>query len=253
MFIRTEKSVKEFIQYYPIVAGLVIIHLVLWLITDFLPFPIGNQIDQWGTGHNYYISQGEYWRLFTSIFLHVGLMHALFNSFSLVLFGPALEQILGKFKFIFAYIGAGLAGNLATFFLAPPVNYAYVGASGAIFGLFGIYVYMVAFRKHLIDQANSQIVMTIFIIGLIMTFIRPGINIYAHVFGFVGGFALAPLVLAKAQPFSLWRNRRYRDDDSVQFNPNRWKKRRVPKKVYTYIFWGFLGTLILLGLINRLF
>lgn len=253
LFIRTERSIKEFIQFYPIIAALIIIHLVLWLITDFLPFPFGDQLDRWGTGNNFYISQGEYWRLFTSIFLHAGLMHAVFNSFALVLFGPALEQMLGKYKFIFAYIGAGLIGNLATYFLTPTVYYEYVGASGAVYGLFGIYIYMVAFRKHLIDQANSQIIMTIFIIGLVMTFIQPGINIYAHIFGFIGGFALAPLVLSNAQPFSPWRNRRYRDDDSIQFNPNRWKKRRIPKKVYAKILWGFLGILIILGLIGRIF
>ncbi|WP_164671059.1 rhomboid family intramembrane serine protease [Virgibacillus doumboii] len=253
MFIRTERSVKEFIQFYPVVAWIIIIHLVLWVITDFLHTPIGTLIDDWGTGNNYHISQGEYWRLFTSIFLHAGLMHALFNSFSLVLFGPALEQMLGKAKFLIAYIGAGLIGNIATYFLTPTIYYAYVGASGAIFGLFGIYVFMVAFRKHLIDQANSQIIMTIFIIGLIMTFIQPGINIYAHVFGFFGGFALAPLVLTNVRPYSPWRNRRYRDDDSIQFNPNRWKKRRIPKKVYSNLLWIILGVLVLLGLVNRLF
>lgn len=253
MFIRTERSIKEFIQFYPIVAGIIIIHLVLWLITDLLQTPIGMLIDSWGIGSNYYISQGQYWRLITSIFLHAGLMHALFNSFSLVLFGPALEQMLGKTKFLIAYIGAGLIGNIATYFLAPGIGYSYVGASGAIFGLFGIYVFMVAFRKHLIDQASSQIIMTIFIIGLVMTFIQTGINIYAHLFGFIGGFALAPLVLTNVQPYSPSRNRRYRNDDSVQFNPNRWKKRWIPKKVYSNLLWIILGVLILLGLVGRFF
>lgn len=206
MFVRTEKSIKEFMRYYPIVSALVIIHLVLWLISDFISLPFGTLIEDWGKGVNYLIGQGEYWRLLTSIFLHVGLMHAIFNSFALVLFGPALEQMLGKYKFIFAYLVAGLAGNVATYYLGPTL-YAYVGASGAIYGLFGIYIFMVAFRKHLIDQANSQIVMIIFIVGLVMTFIQPGINMYAHIFGFIGGIALGPIVLINAQPFSLRRNK----------------------------------------------
>ncbi|MFD1038370.1 rhomboid family intramembrane serine protease [Virgibacillus byunsanensis] len=253
MFIRTERSIKEFMQYYPVVAVLVIIHLSLWVIIDFLQLPIGTQLFQWGAGSNYYIDQGQYWRFLTPIILHGGLMHALFNSFALVLFGPALEQMLGRFKFLFIYIAAGFVGNLATFFLGSHSFYfVHVGASGAIFGLFGIYVFMAIFRKHLIDQANSQIVFTIFIVGLIMTFIRPGINIYAHIFGFIGGFVIAPLVLINVRPFSIWRNSRVRDDDSIQFNPNRWKKRRIPQKIKMNIFWIILAILVLFGLISRL-
>ncbi|HLR41244.1 MAG TPA: rhomboid family intramembrane serine protease [Virgibacillus sp.] len=252
MFIRTERSLKEFIQYYPIVAGLVMIHLALWIIIDLLHLPLGDQLFQWGAGHNISIHNGEYWRLLTSMFLHAGLMHTLFNSFALVLFGPALEQMLGKFKFIIAYIGAGFIGNLATYLVAPTAFYVHVGASGAIYGLFGIYIFMVFFRKHLIDPGNAQIVITISVIGAIMTFLRPGINIYAHVFGFLGGFGLASLILQNVQPFSPWRNRRVRDDDSIQFNPDRWQKKRIPKHVKTRIFWGFLIVLVVLGLWSRL-
>ncbi|WP_174615745.1 rhomboid family intramembrane serine protease [Virgibacillus ihumii] len=251
MFIRTERSIKEFKQFYPIVSTLVIIHLVLWLICDFLQLPFAVQLESWGSGNNYYIYQGQYWRLITPIFLHAGLTHALFNSFALVLFGPALEQMLGKYKFILAYFTAGIAGNIATFLLGPPI-YISVGASGAIYGLFGIYMFMVAFRKHLIDQNNSQIIVVIFVIGAVMTFIQPGVNVYAHVFGFIGGFAIAPLVLTNTRPFSPWRNKRYKNNDGIQFDPNRWKKRRIPKSVYKYAFWTFLAILVLFGLLGRI-
>lgn len=252
MFIRNERSLKEFIQSYPIVSGLVIIHLFLWLIINFLRLPIGIDLYQWGVGHNFLTHTGDYWRLLTSIFLHGDLMHALFNSFALVLFGPALEQMLGKVKFIIAYFAAGLAGNIATYAFDPTAYYVHLGASGAIFGLFGIYVFMVGFRKHLIDQANSQIVMTILIIGLVMTFLRSNINVTAHIFGFFGGFIIAPFVLNNVRPYSPWRNRRrYRDDDSIQFDPNRWKKRRISSKLKKNVFWIILGILVVLGLLSR--
>lgn len=254
MFIRTERSVKEFIQFYPLVSALVIIHLALWLLIDFLQLPLCIELYNWGLGNNDLISQGEYWRLFTPILLHGGLMHALFNSFSLVLFGPALEQMLGKAKFLIAYFGAGLIASLATFLIAPP-NYTHVGASGAIFGLFGIYIFMLLFRKHLIDQASAQIVLTIFIFGLVMTFLRPGINIYAHVFGFIGGFILAPLLLTKSvSSFSPWGNvqRRNNNPQGIQFDPNRWQKRRVSPKLKKNIIWIILGILVLLGLWSRI-
>ncbi|ASN07092.1 rhomboid family intramembrane serine protease [Virgibacillus necropolis] len=252
MFIRSEKSLKEFIHFYPIVSTIVIIHIVLLLLVNILSLPIGNIIYQWGVGNNFYIQQGEYWRLLTSIFLHAGLSHALFNSLALVLFGPALEQMLGKPKFIITYLLAGLAGNLGTYIIEPASYFTtYVGASGSIYGLFGLYLFMVLFRKHLIDSQNARIVVTILVIGLIMTFIRPGINISAHLFGFLGGLALGPLVLANTQPFSVWRNQRRNNSGSVQFDPNRWQKKRANKNVLKIVLWTAFVFLVVLGIFGR--
>lgn len=251
MFIRSEKSIKEFIKFYPIVSTIVIIHLVLLLIVRILSLPIGDQLYQWSVGSNIRIHEGEYWRLLTSIFFHGGLSHSLFNSLALVLFGPALEQMLGKFKFIFAYLLAGLAGNLGTYIVAPTAFYTYIGASGAVYGLFGLYIFMVVFRKHLIDSQNARIVVTITVIGLIMTFIRPGINIYAHIFGFLGGLALGPLVLTNAQPFSIWRNKKTSNHGSVQFDPNRWQKKRTNKRILKIVLWTAFIILVVLGIFGR--
>ncbi|MDC3425201.1 rhomboid family intramembrane serine protease [Aquibacillus sp. 3ASR75-11] len=253
MFFRTE-SFQQFVRTYPIVTTLVSIHLFLWVIIDLFQLNIGMQIYQWGAGVNLMIDNGEYWRLITPIVLHAGLMHALFNSFSLVLFGPALEQMLGKFKFIVAYFFAGIVGNLFTYVMDPTAFYPYVGASGAIYGLFGIYLFMTIFRKHLIDQANGQIILTIFIIGMIMSFLRTNINIYAHIFGFIGGFAIAPVVLRNARPFNIWSNRSVHQGGGVNFNPNRWKGNRWRNKQrLNKVVWVLLGALVLLGLFNRLF
>ncbi|MYL36122.1 rhomboid family intramembrane serine protease [Pontibacillus yanchengensis] len=254
MFFRTE-SFQQFTRSYPIITFLVGLHLFLWLMTDFLGLPIFTQLERTALGVNQYIAQGEYWRLVTPIFFHAGFTHALFNSFSLVLFGPALEQMLGKTKFIIAYLGAGIIGNVGTYFFGPDI-YAHLGASGAIFGLFGIYLYMIYARKDLIDQANAQVVLTIAVIGVIMTVIRPGINVYGHMFGLLGGVLLAPIVLANARPYSPYRNtptrKRYTDTD-IGFDPNRWNKRRVPwRKFLPKLLWGGLIILVLLGLLGRI-
>ncbi|MEW9677260.1 rhomboid family intramembrane serine protease [Lentibacillus sp. L22] len=244
MFIRTEKSIKDFMQFYPVVSTLVIIHLALWVIIELLHLPFGIRLFQWGAGNNLFIHQGEYWRLLTAIFLHNGFMHTIFNSFALVLFGPALEQMLGKGKFILAYLIAGFIGNLATYLINPTAFYSYVGASGAIYGLFGIYVYMVVFRKDLIDRANAQIILVIFVIGLIMTFIQPGINMYAHIFGFIGGFAVARLVIYRTVPFTTPQPRRHAGGAP-------YKRRRLPNETGKKVFWVILIILVILGLFSR--
>ncbi len=257
MFIRNERSIKEFMKLYPIVSTLIIIHLVLWVIIDFLQLSIGMDIYYFGVGNNFSVSLGEYWRLVTPIFLHGDLTHVLFNSFALVLFGPALEQMLGKGKFIFAYLGAGIIGNIGTYFLEP-LEYTHLGASGAIYGLFGIYIFMVLFRKHLIDQNSSQMVMTIFIIGVLMSFVGGNINIVAHLTGFAGGFILAPLVLHRVEPYNPWQaayKRSYSDNHGeIQFDPNRWNKKRIfPKKLKDNWLLIIIGILALIGLFSRFF
>ena len=256
MFIRTERSLKDFMHFYPVVSAIIIINLVLWLAIYVFQLPIGYRIYDWSIGHNLSVHYGEYWRLVTPIFLHGGLGHVVFNSFALVLFAPALEQMLGKGKFIFAYFFAGIAGNLGTYIIDPVSITPHLGASGAIYGLFGIYMYMIFFRKDLIDPGNAQIVKVIFLIGLVMTFIQPNINIAAHIFGFLGGFAIGPMILINTEPFSIARNRPRRRNNAsgVQFDPNRWRKRRIiPAKIRKNIIWIIIGLFALLGLLSRFF
>ncbi|MBC5636980.1 rhomboid family intramembrane serine protease [Ornithinibacillus sp. BX22] len=253
MFIRNERSIKEFIRYYPVVSTIIIIHILTWLL-DIIPIGLFNQLYHLGVGSHWGLQNGEYWRFITPIFLHGGLTHMLFNSFSLVLFGPALEEMLGKAKFLFAYIGAGVLANIATFIIHPSILYSHVGASGAIFGLFGVYVFMVAFRKNLIDSQSSQIVMVIFIIGIIMTFLRPNINIYAHILGFVVGFLIAPLVLNGARPYYPPQYRKsYDDDGEIRFDPNRWKKKRFSRKTKQNFLWTIIIILVVIGVLYNVF
>ncbi|WP_152655443.1 rhomboid family intramembrane serine protease [Oceanobacillus sp. CFH 90083] len=257
MFIRTERSIKEFFQLYPVVTIIVGINILLWFIIDFLSLRIGATIRDLGLGVNFWIGLGEWWRIFTPIFLHAGVMHMLFNSFSLVLFGPALEQMLGKVKFILAYIGTAATANVGIYFIESP-SYAHLGASGAIFGLFGIYVYMLVFRQDLIDQSSRQIIGVIVVIALIMTFVRSNISVLGHLFGFFSGFIYAPLLLAGVKSYSPWarprpRKRKYADDDnSPQFDPNRWnKKKKMPDAIRKNMLWIIVGIIAILWLLGQ--
>lgn len=255
MFFRSE-TFKDFIRFYPTVTIIIGIQLFIWLNT-FFSTSLGDMIFSFGIGWNAAIEVGQYWRFVTPIFIHdpSNIMHLLFNSFSLVLFGPALEQMLGKLKFTFIYLFSGIVGNVFTYLAEPGLNYMHYGASGAVYGLIGLYIYMAFSRKDLIDPSSRQIVITIGVIGLIMTFLRPGINIYAHLFGFIGGLALGPLVLAKAKTFTYQQIRRRKPkDDSVSFDPNRWNKKRFASgKNFGTIIWGIIIVLVIIGIIGGLF
>ncbi|MCM2677043.1 rhomboid family intramembrane serine protease [Alkalicoccobacillus plakortidis] len=249
MFIRNE-SFYSFRKNYPVITVLVGIHLILFLWTSFFPF--GREIYLLGRGSNFEIITGEYWRLLTPIFLHGGLMHVVFNSFSLVIFGPVVEKILGKIKFISIYLLSGILANIATLYLGG-VYYLHVGASGAIFGIFGVLAYMIWARRDLIDRANSQLVVTIIIIALVMTFVNPGINIFAHLFGFIAGMALAPLFLIGAKPFvQNYHRRDVYDNDEPSFNPNRWANQEK-KKQKKKILWISIAVVAVILMVIRFF
>jgi rhomboid protease GluP len=196
MFTRTE-SFKEFIRFYPIVSTILLINIALYLLTVLPVFP-NSYIFERLAGVNLFIREGEVWRLVTPMFMHSGFTHVLFNSFSLVLFGPALERIAGKVRFAGIYLATGISANVATLLLEP-LTYTHVGSSGAIFGLFGFFAAVSYLRKDLISRENSQVIITIAVIGLIMTFIQPNINISAHIFGFISGFLIGALTLRKSR------------------------------------------------------
>ncbi|MEG9298576.1 rhomboid family intramembrane serine protease [Mangrovibacillus sp. Mu-81] len=187
MFVRTE-SFSQFLRLYPVISLIVFIHIVLFLVSALPIFPQLWVYEQLA-GVNLYIKEGEWWRLITPIFVHLGFAHLLFNSFSLVLFGPPLEQRLGKVRFILLYLASGIFANIITYIIKP-LTYSHVGASGAIFGLFGFYIAMILLKKQFITKESRQIILPIVVIGVVMTFMQSGINITAHLFGLLGGFII---------------------------------------------------------------
>lgn len=240
MFVRIE-SFKEFIRYYPVVTLIVFIHILLYLLTIIPAFPSAWLFETL-MGVNLYIAEGEYWRLITPIFVHSGLPHMLFNSFSLVLFGPALERILGKPRFIMLYLATGVLANVATF-IFKPLTYTHVGSSGAIFGLFGIYLAIVVLRKDLMSRENSQVILTMAIIGLIMTFLQSNINVTAHVFGLISGFILGTIGIGKGRAL----RQTFKSIPTYGRNTQR-RPSFTPQK----LLWIGIAVLAILGLISGL-
>lgn len=200
MFIRRE-NFKQYITLYPVVSSIIAINLIVYILT-LIP-SLGREILSAGASVNGLIAAGEWWRIITSMFLHAGFMHVLFNMFSLFLFGPELEKIAGKVRFLTIYFLAGIFGGAATFVTQAP-EYASVGASGAIYGIFGAFGALIYYTRHLFPQLK-QIMLPLIVISLIMTFVTPNINISAHLGGLVTGFILG-FVYFNPKNMVRWRN-----------------------------------------------
>lgn len=154
------------------------------------------------------VADGEWWRLLTGAFLHLNLLHILSNMYALWLFGPLMEQLYGHVEYAVIYLLCALGGNVLTI-LAAPDNPA-LGASGAIFGLFGL-AFIVSRRRHLLlgPQARAMLsrVGTLLILNLFITFSVPFISWTGHVGGLAVGAALGLLLAPVNVPTlgGMWR------------------------------------------------
>lgn len=202
MFIRRE-NFKQYIKFYPVVSTLLVLNIFIFILTS-IPI-IGNHLFSLGVGFNLLISEGEYWRLVSPMFLHLGFMHLLFNMFSLYLFGPELERLTGKARFLTIYLLAGLIGNVATY-LFLDWRYQSVGASGAIYGILGAFGALVYYTKNLLPQLK-QIILPIIVIGVIMTFLQPNINIIAHLVGLATGF-ICGIIYFHPKRIATWKKKK---------------------------------------------
>jgi rhomboid protease GluP len=154
--------------------------------------PSGPEMIPWGTNYGVSTLHGQWWRLFTSMFLHFGFVHLLFNMIALLSMGPLVERLLGSARFAALYVFAGLCGSLASLLWNPFVNSA--GASGAIFGVLGaLLAVMVNPRSQIpatvsVAQRNSALGFVAY--NLANGFLHAGIDNACHLGGLVAGFAM---------------------------------------------------------------
>jgi membrane associated rhomboid family serine protease len=130
------------------------------------------------------VAYDEYYRLLTSAFLHDGPTHILFNMWALWVIGPALERWLGRTRFVALYFLSALGGSVLVFLLTP-INVPTLGASGAIFGLFGA---TLALSRKL--NFDMRWIAGLVVINLVITFVVPSISWQGHIGGLLTGAAL---------------------------------------------------------------
>jgi membrane associated rhomboid family serine protease len=153
---------------------------------------------------NVLIGAGEWWRIFSAALLHASVMHILFNMYALYLFGPRLEQQVGSPAFAALYLASAGAGGAAAYVLLGTTSATpLVGASGAIFGLFGAWIF-VAWKMRNTPGGRSMFtnLMVLLGINLALPLFVPNIAWEAHMGGLAAGFAIAYLwsLLAVGKP-----------------------------------------------------
>ncbi|MCC3376370.1 rhomboid family intramembrane serine protease [Cohnella sp. REN36] len=188
IFLRYE-SFRQYLRLYPVTALLIAANIVLFgvelatgaLRDDEALLRLGMLTNVAG--------YDQLWRYVAALFLHGSWEHIVFNLFALFVFAPPLERIFGHARYAVFYLVSGVLGNAAAVFLATGQWYG-VGASSAIYGLYGAYLYMTVFQRRLLDASSRTTVVGILAVGLITSFLIPHIAYWAHIGGLVAGFIL---------------------------------------------------------------
>lgn len=219
--LRIEKDLKkifrnESVSYYDLKAResapittfvLMALNIVVWLLLEwFGDSTSGDTLLKAGAmQYQLVVNYGEYYRMFTAMFLHIGFLHLFYNMFSLYIFGYRLEKFLNPVKLTIVYILSGIFGSLTSLFGAAFIGVFPVsaGASGAVYGLMGSLLFVSIKRRKPIDGVTTYVLWLLFVLGIVYSVMMPNVDILAHIGGFVSGLAITPLMLKPNKRSSL--------------------------------------------------
>ncbi|WP_240619393.1 rhomboid family intramembrane serine protease [Blastococcus sp. TF02-8] len=157
--------------------------------------PVFDALSQWPYGVSLF---GEWWRILTAAFLHIGPVHLVMNMLALLMLGSELERAVGRARFLALYLLSALGGAVAIQLFGDP-SVAVAGASTAIYGLMGGLGVLLLFRKQ-----DLRGLLALLAINVVVSFL-PGISLLGHLGGLVGGvLAAGVLVLTRRQPRAQW-------------------------------------------------
>lgn len=147
----------------------------------------------------YIVENEEYYRIFTSMFLHFGFDHLMNNMIVLVVIGSNLEIEIGRMKYLIIYFASGICGNILSAIWDIRIgSYAVsAGASGAIFGLIGALLYVVIRNRGRIGTISGRGIIFMIVVSLYYGFTSGGVDNAAHIGGLLSGFILAVLLYWK--------------------------------------------------------
>ncbi len=187
---------------YPLTYGIIALNALVYVLSIFLSGDIADinlntLVDMGALYGPLVVLKGEWWRLLSAMFLHGGMTHILMNMFSLYLIGRGMELYFSRTAYITIYLFSGLAGGVASLYIHP--ESVGIGASGAIFGVFGaLGGFFLAHRDRIATERGREILKDFAVIiglNLFLGLSVASIDMSAHVggllTGFVGGFLVA--------------------------------------------------------------
>ena len=188
---KSKKMEKIFSSKKPIITyGILFICIFMFLASGY--GLSSDMLLKYGANYGMLVKNGQVFRLVTYMFLHIGFLHIILNMCSLYVVGPMVENFFGKWKYLVIYMFSGISGGLLSIGMNGDIPSA--GASGAIFGLFGALLYFgYNYRGYVGNIIKSQ-VSSIVIYNLLMGFFIPGIDIWCHVGGLIGGLLAANML-----------------------------------------------------------
>ena len=179
------------------------INVVVYIDLEYL----GNTEDtvhmlKYGAAYTPWILEGDWYRLFTSMFLHFGFEHLLNNMILLLFMGDMVEELVGKWKYLIIYLGGGIVGNLLSFAcdLKFGDNSVSAGASGAIYAVLGGFLIILLKNRGKIEDITASRVFIVIILTVYNGLQSTGIDNAAHIGGLIGGMFWTLLLYRKKEP-----------------------------------------------------
>lgn len=191
-------EISEELKKEPMTAAMLILNLLVFLMVE-ITGGSQNTAHMVECGAAYtplIVENGEWYRIFTCMFLHFGMSHLANNMLVLFVLGGRLERAIGKIKFLFIYLLGGAAGNILSMILdIKSMDFAVsAGASGAVFAVMGAMIYVLLRRRGRVEDITARQMFIMAAFSLYFGFTSSGVDNIAHIGGMFSGFVLAAIV-----------------------------------------------------------
>ena len=182
----------------PVTVVLILINILVFLAVEFTGLSQdARHMLNWGAAYTpMIVENGEYYRIFTCMFLHFGIEHLANNMLVLFVLGSRLERVTGSFKFLAVYLIGGIGGNILSLVMElRSGDYAVsAGASGAVFAVMGAMIYVVLRNKGWLGDLSMRQILVMAAFSLYFGFTSSGVDNAAHLGGLAVGFVLAVIL-----------------------------------------------------------
>lgn len=193
-----KKTVLEEIKKEPVTTILILINIVIFFLVEITGSSENTMhMLECGAAYTPYIlEQGEYYRIFTCMFLHFGMEHLANNMLVLFVLGQRLEPIAGKIKFLLIYLLGGMGGSLLSVYMdMRKQEYAIsAGASGAVFAVMGAMIYVLLRNRGRVADLSAKQILVMAVFSVYFGFAAGGVDNAAHVGGMIFGFVMAVIL-----------------------------------------------------------